>query len=49
MADQEKSNQDEDQEDYPWTYDANPVPWWLALIWISFFVWGIAYLVLYLI
>jgi hypothetical protein len=31
------------------TYEPNPVPWWIALLWVSFFVFGIAYLVVNLI
>lgn len=26
-------------------YDSNPAPWWLALIWLGFFVFGAAYLI----
>jgi hypothetical protein len=26
-------------------YDSNPVPWWLTLVWLSFFVFGIGYLI----
>jgi hypothetical protein len=25
-------------------YDTNPVPWWLALVWLGFFVFGLVYL-----
>jgi hypothetical protein len=27
------------------TYESNPVPWWVTLIWVSFFVFGIVYLI----
>lgn len=27
------------------TYDHNPVPWWLSLVWISFLVLGSIYLI----
>ena len=27
-------------------YESNPVPWWVALIWLSFFIFGLTYLVL---
>jgi hypothetical protein len=27
-------------------YDSNPVPWWLSLVWLSFFVFGVIYLIL---
>jgi hypothetical protein len=30
-------------------YEANPVPWWVALIWASFFVFAVTYLILNLI
>lgn len=30
-------------------YEANPVPWWVSLIWISFFVFGVTYLVVNLV
>lgn len=26
-------------------YEANPVPWWMALLWASFFVFGLVYLI----
>lgn len=26
-------------------YEAHPVPWWVSLLWISFFVFGVVYLV----
>ena len=30
-------------------YESNPAPWWIALLWGSFFVFGIAYLLINLI
>jgi hypothetical protein len=27
-------------------YESNPVPWWVALLWLSFFAFAIAYLIL---
>jgi len=27
-------------------YEANPAPWWVAVIWVGFFVFAIAYLIL---
>jgi len=30
-------------------YEANPAPWWIALLWLSFFAFGAAYLILNLI
>lgn len=27
-------------------YDSNPVPWWLTLVWLCFFAFGAAYLIL---
>jgi len=26
-------------------YEANPAPWWIALVWLAFFAFGVAYLV----
>jgi hypothetical protein len=26
-------------------YEANPVPWWVALVWLGFFAFAIAYLI----
>jgi len=26
-------------------YEANPVPWWVALVWLGFIVFGITYLI----
>lgn len=28
------------------TYESNPVPWWITLLWTSFFVFGVAYLLI---
>jgi hypothetical protein len=30
-------------------YESNPVPWWIALLWISFLIFGITYLILNLV
>jgi hypothetical protein len=30
-------------------YEGNPVPWWIALIWLSFFAFAITYLIVNLI
>jgi len=27
------------------TYEANPAPWWVAVLWASFFVFGVVYLI----
>jgi len=27
-------------------YDSNPVPWWLTLVWLAFFAFGVSYLIL---
>lgn len=27
------------------TYESNPVPWWLTVVWISFLLFGLVYLV----
>ena len=26
-------------------YEANPAPWWVALVWAGFFVFGVVYLI----
>lgn len=26
-------------------YEANPAPWWVALVWLAFFAFGVTYLV----
>lgn len=28
------------------TYEANPAPWWVGAVWLSFFIFGLVYLVL---
>ena len=30
------------------TYESNPMPWWLALLWLCFFIFAFVYLYLYL-
>ncbi len=30
-------------------YEANPVPWWISLLWASFFLFGVLYLVINLV
>lgn len=30
-------------------YEANPVPWWISLVWASFFLFGVLYLVINLV
>ena len=27
-------------------YESNPAPWWIALLWLSFFIFGATYLIL---
>lgn len=27
-------------------YESHPAPWWIALLWISFFIFGVTYLIL---
>lgn len=38
------SRPDEKLEDGYHIYESNPVPWWIALIWLSFFVFALGYL-----
>lgn len=26
-------------------YESNPVPWWIALLWVSFLLFGVIYLI----
>jgi hypothetical protein len=26
-------------------YESHPVPWWIALLWLSFFIFGVTYLI----
>jgi hypothetical protein len=30
-------------------YESNPAPWWIALLWMSFLIFGITYLIVNLI
>ncbi len=30
-------------------YESNPVPWWIALVWLSFLIFGVTYLIVNLI
>lgn len=30
-------------------YDTNPVPWWVAALWVAFFVFAVVYLIVHLI
>jgi hypothetical protein len=27
-------------------YESNPAPWWIGLLWLSFFIFGVTYLML---
>ena len=27
------------------TYESNPIPWWLTVVWVSFLIFGLVYLV----
>ena len=33
-------------EDRVHIYDSNPAPWWIGLLWVSYFVFGAAYLII---
>jgi len=34
-------------EDGPYhIYESNPAPWWIALLWASFLIFGVTYLIL---
>lgn len=41
----EASRPDTELEPRFHTYESNPVPWWLTVVWISFLVFGFVYLV----
>jgi hypothetical protein len=41
----EASHPDTSLDDHYHTYESNPVPWWMTLIWISFLIFGVVYLV----
>jgi len=28
------------------SYESNPVPWWIAVLWVAFFIFGAAYLII---
>lgn len=44
------SRHDRPPEDERWhLYEANPIPWWVALMWLGFFAFGVVYLVVNLI
>ena len=27
-------------------YDSNPIPWWLTLVWLGYFAFGVIYLII---
>lgn len=40
------SRPDRSPEDERWhLYEANPVPWWVAVMWLCFFAFGVIYLI----
>jgi hypothetical protein len=40
------SDPERDLEDGRWhIYEPNPVPWWVALLWLAFFVFAVVYLI----
>jgi hypothetical protein len=43
-AEASQPNQPLDGEHFH-TYESHPVPWWISLVWISFFAFGIIYLI----
>jgi hypothetical protein len=41
------SRPDRPHEDGRWhIYESNPAPWWVAVLWGAFFVFGVTYLIL---
>lgn len=43
------SHPDQLLDDRYQTYESNPAPWWIGLLWIAFLVFGAAYLIVNLI
>ena len=40
------SDPERDLDEGRWhIYESNPVPWWIALLWLAFFVFGVTYLI----
>lgn len=35
----------EEPEETYHTYEPNPVPWWIAALWIAYFIFGVTYLI----
>ncbi len=46
-ADASQPNTDLDSRFH--TYESNPIPWWLTVVWASFLIFGLVYLVVALI
>jgi hypothetical protein len=40
------SHPDEKLDERYHIYESNPVPWWIALVWLSFLIFGVTYLIL---
>ena len=41
-----RASQPETPLDGRWhIYDSNPVPWWMAVLWLTFFVFAVTYLI----
>ena len=43
------SRPDQELDDRFQTYESNPAPWWIGLLWIAFLAFGAAYLIVNLI
>ena len=41
----EASHPENELDDRFHTYESNPVPWWLTVVWVSFLVFGFVYLI----
>ncbi|MFQ5770555.1 MAG: hypothetical protein ACE5HX_08470 [bacterium] len=43
MVEKKKTEVKKDEQNYH-TYEPNPVPWWIVLMWIGYFIFGIVYI-----
>ena len=41
----EASRPDTELDETHHTYESNPAPWWIALLWLAFFIFGVVYLI----
>ncbi len=41
----EASRPDTELDEAHHTYESHPAPWWIALLWLAFFIFGAVYLI----